>query len=45
MYTKMVADRYFLGNQSIIAFQGVTMTNSFAVDTTTLKLAAKVVEA
>jgi hypothetical protein len=37
--TKRVADRYFRGNESIIAFQAVTMTDSFAVHTKTLKLA------
>jgi hypothetical protein len=27
--TKLMKDRYFHGNESIIAFQGVTMNDSF----------------
>jgi hypothetical protein len=34
--TKRVADRYFRGNESIIVFQGVTMSDSFAGHTRTL---------
>jgi hypothetical protein len=36
--TKLVADRYLRGNESIIAIQGVTMNDSFAAHAKTLKL-------
>jgi hypothetical protein len=36
---KLVADRYLCGNESIITFLGVTMSDSFAVHAKTCKLA------
>jgi hypothetical protein len=35
--TRLVAGSYYRGNESIIAFQGLTMCDIFAVHTNTLK--------
>jgi hypothetical protein len=36
---KLFADRHYCSNDSVIAFQGVAMSDFFAVHTKTLKLA------